>query len=125
MTGKTERKDISAILVDAIIKGIQEKKGKEIIQLNLGKIHSAVCDYFVICHGSSGTHAAAIAESVEEEVKKSTGFNPARREGFTNGEWILLDYLDVVVHVFQEPVRRYYQVEELWADAPAKKIAEE
>ncbi len=124
MTLRSSEKDISSVLVDAIIKGIQEKKGEEIVSLNLGKINSTVCDYFVVCHGNSRTHATAIAESVEEEVKKLCGIDPARREGYINGEWLLLDYLDVVVHVFQEPVRRHFQIEDLWADVPAEKIGE-
>ncbi len=124
MSDQTKQKDSTAILVDAIVKGIYEKKGEEIIVLNLQKINSAVCDYFIVCHGTSRTHAMAVAESVEEEVSKLTGFKPAHREGFANGEWLLLDYLDVVVHVFQEPVRRHFQIEELWADVPMKRLQE-
>ncbi len=124
MTKKTSKKDSSVVLVDAIVNGILGKKGEEIISINLGKINSTVCDFFVVCHGNSHNHVTAIAESVEEEVNKLCGVKPARREGYTNGEWLLLDYLDVVVHVFREPVRRYYQLEELWADAPAKQIKE-
>ncbi len=112
------------LLVEAIARGIQEKKGEEILSLDLGKIHSTVCDYFIICHGNSRTHATAIAESIEREVKKDCGVNPTRKEGFVNGEWLLLDYLDVVVHVFQEPVRRHFQLEELWADVPSEIITE-
>ncbi len=122
MTLRSSEKDISSELVDAIVKGIQEKKGEEIVSLNLGKIQSTVCDFFVVCHGNSRTHATAIAESVEEEVRKICRINPARREGYINGEWLLLDYLDVVVHVFQEPVRRHFQIEDLWADVPAERI---
>ncbi len=125
MTKKTSDKEkLVLLLVDAIAKGIQEKKGEETVSLDLGKIQYTVCDYFIICHGNSRTHAAAIAESIEKEVKKDCGVNPARKEGFVNGEWLLLDYLDVVVHVFQEPVRRHFQLEELWADVPTEKIVE-
>ncbi len=119
---KTKAKDEINILVESIIEGIQKKKGKDILSLNLGKINSTVCDYFIICHGTSNTHVDAIAQSVEETVKKKSGNLPARREGYTNAEWILLDYLDVVVHIFQEPVRNFYQIEDLWADAPLEKI---
>lgn len=108
----------SPSLLEAIIEGIEEKKGVEIISLHLEKVHSTVCDYFVICHGTSRTHVSAIADSIEAVVKKQTGIKPWRREGQSNAEWILLDYLDIVVHVFQEPVRNYYQIEQLWADAP-------
>jgi ribosome-associated protein len=112
----------TALLVDEVIKGIREKKGKEIVCLDLGRIKSTVCDYFVVCHGTSNTHVNAIAESIEEYVARHTGLRPYRREGFSNAEWILLDYLDVVVHVFQQEVREHYKLEDLWADAPAKII---
>ncbi len=124
MTKNTSEKDGLILLVDSITKGILDKKGEEVISLDLGKKNSTVCDYFIICHGNSRTHATSIAESIEEEVKKDCGVNPARREGYVNGEWLLLDYLDVVVHVFQEPVRRHFQLEELWADVPARKLTE-
>ncbi len=111
-------------MLDAIVSGILEKKGQDIVSLNLAKINSTVCDYFVICHGNSRTHAAAIADSIEEEVLKILGVKPSRREGYVNGEWILLDYLDVVAHVFQQPVRHHFQLEELWADVPREHIGE-
>lgn len=115
---KIKKKDDAQTLIDSIVKGIQEKKGLDIVILDLGKLNSTVCDYFVICHGNSRPHTGAIADSVEAEAKKATGQFPRRREGFSNAEWILLDYLDVVVHVFQEPVRNFYKLEALWADAP-------
>lgn len=118
---KRTRSDQTVLLLEAIISGIQEKKGLDIVSLHVAKIHSSICDYFVVCHGTSRTHTHAIAESVEMVVKKNTGLNPGRREGFANSEWILLDYLDVVVHIFQEPVRQYFQIEQLWADAPLER----
>ncbi|MFW5777922.1 MAG: ribosome silencing factor [Bacteroidota bacterium] len=114
--------EVTDVLKTEIINGIQEKKGKEIVCLNLAKINSTVCDYFVICHGTSNTHVSSIADAVEETVKKQTGVKPRRREGFANAEWLLLDYLDIVVHIFQEDVRNYYNIEDLWADAPAEYI---
>jgi ribosome-associated protein len=116
--------EATEVLKEEIIKGIQEKKGLEITCLNLAKINSTVCDYFVVCHGTSNTHVNAIAESIEDQVTKHTGLKPRRKEGFANAEWILLDYLDVVVHVFQEHVREYYNLEDLWADAPSVKTKE-
>ncbi len=121
MTQFKEKID-TEIFVNYIIEGIEEKKGLEIVCLDLSKFNIAICDYFIICHGTSRTHVGAIAESVEEFVKKHTGCFPSRREGVTNAEWILLDYLDVVVHVFQEEVRDHYKLEDLWADAPFKNI---
>lgn len=114
--------EATEVLKEEIVKGIQEKKGLNITCLNLAKINSTVCDYFVVCHGTSNTHVHAIAESVEEQVTKQIGMKPTRKEGFINAEWILLDYLDVVVHVFQQNVREYYKLEDLWADAPSLMI---
>ncbi len=113
------------VLMEEVIKGIQEKKGLSITCLNLASINSTVCDYFVVCHGTSNTHVSAIAESVEETVSKQTGMKPRRREGFSNAEWILLDYLDVVVHVFQQEIREHYRLEDLWADASVVNIEQE
>lgn len=118
---KLKQGDQVEFLLDAVIQGIFDKKGLDVISLNLARIHSTVCDYFVICHGTSGTHAAALADSIEEMVYRQTGIKAARREGKTNAEWILIDFQDVVVHVFQESFRSFYQIEELWADAPSQK----
>jgi len=95
----------SSKLVEIIIKGIQEKKGKDIISINLKNLNNAVCDYFVICHGNSTRQVDAIANSIEDEVKKATSENVWHKEGYGNAQWILLDYSDVVVHVFQEETR--------------------
>jgi len=122
---KEQIKEQTEVLVEEIIKGIQEKKGKSITCLHLGQINSTVCDYFVVCHGTSNTHVNAIAESVEEQVFKHTGSKPRRREGFSNAEWVLLDYLDAVVHIFQQEVRYHYKLEDLWADAPMRVISDE
>ena len=107
-------------LIDIIINSIQEKKGGNITSLNLQKIQNAVCDYYIICHGTSNVQVEAIAESVLEEVKKHTGDIPKSKEGFQNAEWILIDYFDVVVHIFQEQTRNFYQIEKLWADSEIK-----
>lgn len=109
-------------LADVVVHGIQEKKGHDIVKLNLAKIPNSITDFFVICHGNSRTQVEAIAESVEAEVKKATGSNPWHKEGYENAEWILLDYFDVVVHIFQEESRKYYQLEKLWADAPRTEV---
>ncbi|MBE7175680.1 MAG: ribosome silencing factor [Mucilaginibacter polytrichastri] len=107
----------STRISEAIIHGIQEKKGNDIVRLDLRNIHSSVSDYFVICHADSGTQVKAIANSVEEEVFKAFGQEPWRKEGLEAGEWILLDYIDVVVHIFKTEKRQYYGIEELWGDA--------
>ena len=113
-------KNESDALSEIIVKGIQEKKGKEIITLNLKQLKNTVCDYYVICHGNSRTQVSAIADSVDEYVRKINGDKPWRIEGQTNAEWILLDYINVVVHVFLGETREFYQLEKLWADAEVK-----
>ena len=104
-------------LVDAIIDGMQKKKAKNITIINLSEIENSVSDFFVICDADSKTHVEAIADSVDEVVQKTTSERPFHAEGFENAEWILMDYINVVVHVFQKEIRDYYNLEALWADA--------
>jgi ribosome-associated protein len=110
----------STHLSDVVVHGIQEKKGNEIVRLDLKNIHSSVADYFVVCHAESSTQVKAIANSVEEEVFKATGQEPTRKEGLQHAEWIILDYIDVIVHVFKTDKRAYYGLEDLWGDAEFK-----
>lgn len=123
IASKKAKKDETRELADIVIKGIKEKKGKNTTCLNLKNIHSRVCDYFIICEGDSTTHVGAIADSVEEEVRKATGEKPYRSEGYENSEWILIDYVDVVVHIFQKEIRSFYKLEALWADAEIEEHA--
>lgn len=111
------------LLADAVVEGILEIKGKNISVMNLQSIHNRVCDYFIICQADSNTQVNAIAESIQEMVRKTTGDKPYRSEGFENSEWILIDYVTVVVHVFQSHIRDFYNLESLWADAETKEIA--
>jgi len=110
----------SAYISEVAIYGIQEKKGNDIVRLDLRNIFSSVTDYFVVCHADSSTQVRAIANSVEEEIFKATQQEPWRKEGLQYGEWILLDYIDVVVHIFRTDKREYYGVEDLWGDAEIK-----
>jgi ribosome-associated protein len=110
-------------LLLAVVKGIQEKKGQEITTLNLKKLGSSLADYFVVCHGDSRPQLEAIARSVEETVSKRLDENPRHVEGLENAEWILMDYFDVVVHIFLKEKRAFYGLERLWADAEMKKQA--
>ena len=114
---KKKMLDAADILANVIIEGMQENKAKEIVSLNLKEIETAVCDYFIICHGTSNTHVSAIADSVIDETIKTLKDKPFNREGLENGEWILLDYGNVVVHVFQREIRDFYNIEKLWGDA--------
>jgi ribosome-associated protein len=110
-------------LADAVVEGILDIKGKNISVMNLQSIHNRVCDYFIICQADSNTQVNAIAESIQETVRKTTGDKPYRSEGFENSEWILIDYVTVVVHIFQSHIRDFYNLESLWADAETKEIA--
>lgn len=111
-------------LVEAVVNGMLERKAQEITIIDLKNITTAVCSYFVICHGSSNTQVEAIAESVGMEAQTKLNDRPTHVEGAQLAEWILLDYVDVVVHVFQEESRRFYNLEELWADAEISTVKE-
>lgn len=109
--------DESKKIAEVIIHGIQEKKGKDIVSLDLRNISSSVSDFFVVCHADSTTQVKAIADSVEDEMYKAFKEEPWHKEGFQNSEWILLDYVSVVVHIFRTEKRDFYGVEDLWGDA--------
>lgn len=100
-----------------IIDAIQEKKGSGIISLELGSLPNAICKHFIICHADSTTQVDAIAENVELKVKEKLGERPWQKGGYDNSIWIVLDYVDIVVHIFQTEWRQFYRLEELWADA--------
>ena len=117
-------KDNSDILAELVVKGMQEKKGADIVVINLKSLKNAVSDYFVICSANSDSQLDAIAKSVEEEVYKITQQNPWQTEGRINREWILLDYVDVVAHIFLKDKREFYALEELWGDADIRHVAE-
>lgn len=118
------KKSNSEILIDCIIKGMQEKKAKNITILNLTGLKSAPTDYFIICHGESDRQVEAIGNSIDEVVKKETGEDALHIEGMDNAEWVLLDYFNVVAHVFNLEKRQFYALEELWGDAEIKHIEE-
>jgi ribosome-associated protein len=103
-------------LAKSIVNAIEEKKGDNIVCLDLRAIENRVCDYFIICEGNSTTQIEAIAGSVEELVKKDLGERPYRSEGYENATWILIDYINVIVHVFDRETRYFYNLESLWAD---------
>lgn len=108
-------------IAEIAAKGMDEKKGIDIVIMDLRKLKSAFSDFFVLCHGTSDRQVEAIADSVEEEIRKAIGEKPLHREGSEQAEWILLDYVNVVVHIFQEEKRSFYGIEELWGDAEIKK----
>jgi len=112
------------ILTASVQEAMLEKLARQPVMLGFSKMGGSVCDAFLICHGNSRTQVEAIAENVIEKVKKNTGLNPWHKEGTENAEWILIDYSDVVVHIFQEERRKFYNLEQLWGDAEITKISE-
>jgi ribosome-associated protein len=112
-----ERELNTKILVDTIVDGIQDVKGKDITVLNLSELPNAVADFFIICSGDSSTQVEAIAQSISRRTRKEIQEKPWHQEGVRNAEWVLLDYVHVVVHVFYKDIRSFYNLESLWADA--------
>ena len=112
---KTKRR--SNNLISTIVDSIEEVKGKEINILDLRKLETRVCDYFVICEGASNTQVSAIVNSINKKVSKTLKDKAWGIEGMENAEWVLMDYIDVVVHVFQRQKREFYDIEGLWGDA--------
>jgi len=111
------------LLVNKAIEGIQEKKGRNITILDLTELDNTITDYFIICDADSNVHVEAIADSVEDYVRQNASEKPFHIEGKKNAQWILLDYLDVIVHVFLRPTRDFYDLESLWADSKRTDIA--
>lgn len=114
---KKKTANLSTYLSEIAIHGIQEKKGHDIVRLDLRELNSSVSDYFIVCNADSSTQVKAIADSVEDEIYKSTQTHPWRKEGLDNAEWIILDYFDIVVHIFRTEKRDFYGIEDLWGDA--------
>ncbi|CAM3448088.1 ribosome silencing factor [Aequorivita lipolytica] len=109
-------------LITQIIRGIEDVKGQDIEILDLRDIENTVCDYFIICNGTSNTQVNAIVNSVQKSVSKALKEKPWHVEGSDNSEWVLMDYVHVVVHVFQKHIREFYDIEGLWGDAKSVKI---
>lgn len=114
---KSSNQNNTEDLVSAIIEGLHKKKGNKVVSLDLTEIENSVCKYFVICHGDSDRQVEALADSVLETVREETDEKILHKEGLEHANWVLLDYADVVVHIFQREYRDLYKLEELWADA--------
>jgi ribosome-associated protein len=111
-------------LSQVIVKGMQEKKASDIVVMDLRKVKNAVADFFILCSGNSDKQLGAIADSIDDEVFKALKENPWHSEGRSNKEWVLLDYIDVVAHVFRKDKREFYALEKLWGDADITQIEE-
>jgi ribosome-associated protein len=110
-------------LISNIITGRENVKGLDVRLLDLRDIENTVCNYFVVCSGSSNTHVNAIVSAIQKTVSKELKEKPFHTEGIDNAEWVLIDYVNIVVHVFQKHIREYYNIEELWGDAKTTEIA--
>jgi ribosome-associated protein len=107
-----------------IVEGIRDKKGKNIVQLDLRKLGEAPADFFIICEGDSNTHVKAISDSIYKKVKDEMNKMPSHTEGSSNAKWVLMDYFNTVVHVFYPETRQFYELENLWSDAETTEFAE-
>ena len=121
MTDKNKKNSLK----DIVVESIKDRKGKDIIVLDLRKLEQSVADYFVICHGDSSTQVDAITENIDRETRTQLQEHPLHKEGTDNMQWVLLDYGDVVVHIFQDEYRGFYNLEDLWADAEKEVIKED
>jgi ribosome-associated protein len=117
------KKNATQHLLKEIINGIENIKGEDINKLDLREIDNTPCDFFVICSGNSNTQVGAIVNSIQKTVSKALHEKPFHTEGLEVAEWVLIDYVDIVVHVFQKQTREYYNIEELWGDAKSTPIA--
>lgn len=117
-----KRQDETDLLLESVLKGIIEKKGHNVLKIDLKKLENRVTDYFVICHGNSVSQVDALCDSVEDTVRTETGEKPWHVEGLDNCYWVLLDYGTVVVHIFLEEYRNFYSLESLWADGKTESI---
>ena len=118
----TKEKSNADQLIAVILNGIEDVKGQHINILDLREIENTVCDYFIVCEGTSNTQVNAIVNSIQKKVSKETKDKPWHIEGSDNAEWVLMDYVNVVVHVFQKHIRDYYDIESLWGDAKITEI---
>ena len=109
---------------ELILEAISEKKGHQIVSIDLSEVENSICDFFIICHGESVTQVGAITESIEKKLKEEARIRAHHVEGLQNSQWVLLDYFDILVHVFQEEFRSFFKLEELWADGKVTRVTE-
>ncbi|MDR0363663.1 MAG: ribosome silencing factor [Bacteroidales bacterium] len=122
---KVKEREKTKELADCIIEAMQEKMAQDIVVIDFSELSNMIADYFIICHAGSSPQMEAIADAIERKTRTALKSRPWSHEGFENKEWMLLDYVDVVVHIFREDRRQFYNIEGLWADAIIKKIDQE
>ena len=121
MINRTSLEELNE-LKTAIIKAIDDKKGENIISIEIGKLENSITDYFIICNAQSNTQVNAISYGIEKDLRNDLKQRPWHIEGRDNSQWIVMDYSSIIVHIFQTPYREFYKLEELWADAPIERI---
>jgi ribosome-associated protein len=119
---RKKKKNNTEILSDEIVAAMLDKKAIAPVIIDFAKIQNTISDFFIICNGTSRPHVEAITDGIIMNVKKKTGQIPWHKEGFENAEWILIDYSDIIVHIFQETPRKFFNLEQLWADAEIRRI---
>lgn len=119
-TGSLSVEQKKSLIVEAIL----EKKGKNVVTIDLSEVDNSICDFFIICHGESVTQVGAITESIEKKLKQENNTRAHHVEGVTNSQWVLMDYFDVLVHIFLEEYRGFYKLEELWADGKVAEVTD-
>jgi ribosome-associated protein len=124
ISSKRSKNPHTTQLNNLIVEGIRDKKGKNIVQLDLRKLGDAPADFFIICEGDSNTHVKAITDSIFKKVKEELYTAPSHTEGSGNSKWILMDYFNTVVHVFHPETRHFYELEQLWSDADVTEFGE-
>lgn len=120
-----KKSDETDLLLSSVVKGIFEKKGQNVLKIDLRKLENRISDYFVICQAQSTTQVSSIADSIDDTVRKDANDKPSHIEGLDNCFWVLIDYGSVVVHVFLEEYRSFYSLESLWADAKIESLVDE
>jgi ribosome-associated protein len=121
---KSKKSSKEDALKDLVVLGMQDKKAQDIVVIDLRSQKNAIADFFVVCSGTSNTHVESIADSIDDMVYKQSKESPRHKEGYETAEWVLVDYIDVVAHVFQKSKRGYYALEDLWGDAEIEYIKE-
>jgi ribosome-associated protein len=120
-----KKSDETDLLLNSVVNGIFEKKGQNVLKIDLRKLENRITDYFVICQAQSTTQVSSIADSIDDTVRKEANEKPSHIEGLDNCFWVLIDYGSVVVHVFLEEYRSFYSLESLWADAKIESLTDE
>ena len=119
---RKKKQNPTELLSECIVDALLDKKAFNPVIIDFSKLHNTICDLFIICHSSSRVQSEAIADALVINAKKITGQSPIHREGFENAEWILIDYGDIIVHIFQEQTRKFFNLEQLWADAEIRQV---